>query len=363
MTPTSPAATPRRILIVRLSALGDIVMASGLMPALHKHYPQAELYWLTEAGCAPLLKHNPKLKDVLIWPRAQWEALLKSKQYGALWREICSFRKMLRSYQFDLALDGQGLLKSGLCTWFTGAPRRLSIIAREGSHLLVHERVVPPPGADIRIGSEYRYLATYLGAAETDFQLDLAVGAQPRQRAQQVLQQALGTAPVRPLVVLCPFTTRPQKHWVEDNWAQLAQQLWQQGFQPLFLGGPADQEAAQRIASACPNLINLTGKLKLDESVALISLCQQLIGVDTGLTHMGTALRLPTVALFGSTRPYLSSGTPTTHVMYDALPCSPCRRRPTCDGRFDCMKQLTVERVLAQANALLPPPAPTGAQR
>ncbi|HET8871796.1 MAG TPA: glycosyltransferase family 9 protein, partial [Aquabacterium sp.] len=100
--------------------------------------------------------------------------------------------------------------------------------------------------------------------------------------------------------------------------------------------------------------------LKLDESVALISMCQQLIGVDTGLTHMGTALRLPTVALFGSTRPYLSSGTPTTQVMYDALPCSPCRRRPTCDGRFDCMKQLTVNRVLTQANLLLPPPA-TGA--
>ena len=352
---TAAPPEPRRILIVRLSALGDIVMSSGLIPALHKRFPQAELYWLTEAGCAPLLKHNPKLKDVLIWPRAQWEQLLKAKQYGALWREIRSFRKMLRGMHFDLVLDGQGLLKSGLCAWFTGAPRRISIIAREGSHLLVHERVVPPPGADTRIGSEYRYLATYLGAPEADFQLDLAVGAAPLAQAQAALEAAMAGKPARPLVVLCPFTTRPQKHWVEANWSELAHRLIERGLQPIVLGGPADQDAAARIAAGCPDLINLTGALKLDESVALISLCQQLIGVDTGLTHMGTALRLPTVALFGSTRPYLSSGTPTTQVMYDALPCSPCRRRPTCDGRFDCMKQLTVERVLAQAQALYNP--------
>ncbi|MGE5452507.1 MAG: lipopolysaccharide heptosyltransferase I [Acidobacteriota bacterium] len=344
--------TPRRILIVRLSALGDIVMASGLIPALHERYPQAELFWLTEAACAPLLKHNPKLHEVLIWPRAKWEQLLKAKQYRALWAEVRAFRQMLRAKQFDLVLDGQGLLKSGLCAWFTGAPRRVSIIAREGSHLLMHERVVPPAGADPRIGSEYRYLATYLGAAEEDFQLDLAVGEAPRQRAREVLHEACQGIPARPLAMLCPFTTRPQKHWVESNWAELARALLAQGMQPIVLGGPADQEAAARIAAACPGLLNLTGQLKLDESVALIAECQLLIGVDTGLTHMGTALRLPTVALFGSTRPYLSSGTPSTQVMYDALPCSPCRRNPTCGGAFTCMKQLTVARVLAQAMRL-----------
>jgi heptosyltransferase-1 len=67
---------------------------------------------------------------------------------------------------------------------------------------------------------------------------------------------------------------------------------------------------------------------------------------------MGTALHIPTVALFGSTRPYLRTGTPSTTVMYDALPCSPCRRHPTCDGAFTCMKQLTVARVMEQAMAL-----------
>ncbi len=357
MSASSQPPAPRRILIVRLSALGDIVMASGLIPALKTAFPDAEVSWLCEAGCAPLLKHNPRLKQVLIWPRTQWEQLFKAKRYLALWREVRQFRAMLRAQQFDLVLDGQGLLKSGLLAWFTGAPRRVSIIAREGSHRLVHEVVTPTPGADPVMGSEYRFLSRYLGAPQGSFVHDLAVGEAQQARARQVLADALQVAHTphsgRPLVVLCPFTTRPQKHWVEANWAELAQALWDQGLQPVVLGGPTDREAAARIVADVPQVPSLAGALKLDESVALIADSHLVIGVDTGLTHMGTALRVPTLALFGSTRPYLQGPTPLTRVMYDALPCSPCRRRPTCNGDFTCMKQLTVDRVSLQALELL----------
>ncbi len=342
---------PRRILIVRLSALGDIVMASGLIPAMKARFPQAEVSWLCEAASAPLLKHNPRLHELIIWPRGDWEALKKARRWGDLWRAVRQFKAMLRARQFDLVLDGQGLLKSGLMAWFTAAPRRVSIIAREGSHLLAHEVVVPTPVAVPVMGSEYRYLAGYLGAPEGAFQPDLAVGEAPLAKARAAVAGMVG-GDKRPLVALCPFTTRPQKHWVEDHWPALAQALIAEGLQPVLLGGPADVPAAQRIAQATPGLLNLVGRLKLDESVALISLCHRLIGVDTGLTHMGTALKVPTVALFGSTRPYLSGGSPLTHILYDALPCSPCRRNPTCNGRFDCMRQLTVQRVLDAALAL-----------
>lgn len=352
--PHADRPAPRRILIVRLSALGDIVMASGLIPALKQRYPEAELSWVCEAVCAPLLRHNPRLKQVIIWPRGEWQALFKAKRYVALWRAVRAFRAQLRAEQFDLVLDAQGLLKSGLIAWLTGAPRRVSIIAREGSHRLVHEVVTPPPGADPVMGSEYRYLAHYLGAPQGSFVHDLAVGHDQAARAQVVLQQALrdawqGEPPTHPLVVLAPFTTRPQKHWVESNWTELAQALLKQGLQPVVLGGPADHDAAARICASLPQCLNLAGQLKLDESVALIAQAQLLIGVDTGLTHMGSALRIPTVALFGSTRPYREGPTARTRILYDALPCSPCRRRPTCNGAFTCMKQLTTARVLDAA--------------
>lgn len=344
---TAPSdRSPRRILIIRLSALGDVVMASGLIRALSDRFPDAELSWLTEAPAAPLIRHNPRLKQVLLWPRSQWQQLWRERRWRELWQAIRGFRAALRAHQFDLVLDAQGLLKSGVCAWFTGAPRRVSIMAREGSHLLVHEKIIPPAGADDRIGAEYRFAAEYLGAPKNSYQLDLAIGA----AAAAKIDAVLATHQISlPLVSLCPFTTRPQKHWFEDRWAELATRLISQGFTPLIIGGPADQEAGARIASQAPGVINLAGQLKLDESAALIARSQLLIGVDTGLTHMGTALRIPTVALFGSTRPYLQTGTPLTCVMYDALACSPCRRHPTCGGRFDCMRQLTVDRVMQQA--------------
>lgn len=365
----SAAPEPRRILIVRLSALGDIVMASGLIPALRARFPHAELSWVCEPVCAPLLQHNPRLRQVIVWPRGEWQALWKARRYAALWRAVLAFRARLRAERFDLVLDGQGLLKSGLVAWFTGAPRRVSIIAREGSHRLVHEVVTPPPGADPVMGSEYRFLAHHLGAPQGSFVHDLAVGAAQQVRAREVLherlQAARQAAPTatppstesppgpRPLVVLAPFTTRPQKHWVETHWAELGQRLLAHGLQPVVLGGPADREAAARICAGQPHLLNLAGALKLDESVALIADAHLLVGVDTGLTHMGSALRVPTLALFGSTRPYRQGPTPSTRILYDGLPCSPCRRKPTCNGAYTCMTGLDTQRVLQAALALL----------
>jgi heptosyltransferase-1 len=352
------AQDPRRILIVRLSALGDVVMASGLIPALRARYPQAELHWVCEAACVPLLRHNPRLASVIVWPRQEWEQLARARRYLALWGAIRAFRAQLRALRFDLVLDAQGLLKSALIAWLTGAPRRVGLIAREGSRWLVHEVATPPAGADPVMGSEYRYLARWLGALEGSFQPDLAVGEAPRSQAREVLAQAVagaaaGPRPLTAIAALAPFTTRPQKHWVDAHWQALFEQLLARGLRPVVLGGPADREAAQRLVAAVPGAISLAGALRLDESAALIAEAQLLIGVDTGLTHMGSALGVPTVALFGSTCPYRQGPTPRTQVMYDALPCSPCRRRPTCGGAYTCMRELTPERVMPVALTLL----------
>lgn len=338
----STPAAPLRILIVRLSAIGDIVVSTGLISSLRSLYPRAHITWLCEPMGAPLLSHNPRLDELIIWPKAEWKALRKAGRWSELWRAISAFRQDLKRRQFDLVVDPQGLLKSGVMGWFTGAPRRVAAFAREGSHLLCHERTVPPSIAAPLIGHEARHLAYYLGATPESYRLDLAVGTAPLERAQ-----ALMPATDRPTVALCPFTTRPQKHWVEDRWAPLARHLMDAGFEPVLLGGPGDAEAAQRIARAEPAITNLVGQLRLDETVAAISLCEGLIGVDTGLTHMGTALGLPTLALFGSTCPYTQGQDHLTRVLYDALPCSPCHRKPTCHGAFTCMSGISSERVLA----------------
>ncbi|MCW7536292.1 glycosyltransferase family 9 protein [Aquabacterium sp. A7-Y] len=345
MTTTAP-----RILVIRLSAIGDVVMASGLIPSLRRLYPDAHLAWLVEPAAAPLLTHNPRLNEVIVWQRGQWKELWRKRRWLELWQRIRIFRRELRERRFDLVLDTQGLLKSGLWSWLSGAPRRISLEGREGSHRLATECLHPAVGDTPRrprlLGAEYRYLASHLGAPPEAYRLDLVVAGAARDVAHAaLLRQGVQGG----YAVLCPFTTRPQKHWFEDRWVELAQGLLHQGLQPVLLGGPADREAAQRIVAQVPGLVSLAGELKLDESVAAIESARLLIGVDTGLTHMGSALHKPTVALFGSTCPYQDGGSPRTAVLYEVLPCSPCRRHPTCGGRFDCMRLHTVERVLAQA--------------
>ena len=350
-----------RILIVRLSAIGDVVMASGLIPALRARWPQAHIAWLVEPAAAPLLAHNPRLDELIVWPRGEWRQLWRTHRYATLLMRFRELRRRLRAGRFDLALDTQGLLKSGLWSWLSGAPRRISLIGREGSQHLATERVARPDetGVPRRLGSEYRVLARHLGAADEAFRPDLAIGAAAREAARAAVHA--GSAGIREggrYAVLCPFTTRPQKHWFEDRWIALAARCRDDGLLPVLLGGPNDRDAAARIAAGVPGLVNLTGALKLDESVAAIAGATVLIGVDTGLTHMGSALNVPTVALFGSTCPYLDAGAPRSSVLYEQLACSPCRRNPTCSGRYDCMRALEVDRVHAEARRVMALPVP-----
>ncbi len=342
-------ASPR-ILIVRLSALGDVVMASGLIPALRVRHPDAHLAWLTEPAAAPLLRHNPRLDELLVWDRPTWKAWWKAGNYAQLRRTSRIFRASLRERRFDLVLDVQGLLKSGLCAWWSRAPRRVALHPREGSQWLATESLQHSPGPHPLIGSEYRQLAQYLGAPAQAFHLDIAIGQEPAQAAERALRAA---GIEGPYTVLAPFTTRPQKHWFEDRWAQLAARWRVQGLRCVVLGGPGDLEAASRICRGSPHIVNLAGQLPLDVSAAVIEKAALLVGVDTGLTHLGSALRVPTLALFGSTCPYADAGVPSTRILYHQLPCSPCHRHPTCGGRFDCMRAHTVDDVFHAGREVL----------
>lgn len=340
----------KRILIIRLSAIGDIVMASALIPALRRTWPDAHLAWLAEPAGADLLRHNTALDEVILWPRTEWQQLWHARRLSALVRRVLRFRRDLRRRNFDLVLDTQGLLKSGLLAWLTGARERIGLGSKEGSqHLMT--RCLPRGAGDKRIGSEYLHLARALDLDVQDFPMDLVPGAAATATAHQLLSESrVGTR----YAVVAPFTTRPQKHWFEERWVELIARMERElGLQVVMLGGPGDLEAAARIADRAPGVRNLVGHSRLDVTMALIRDSHLLIGVDTGLTHMGIAFDRPTVALFGSTRPYLDTGTSRAQVLYQALECSPCRRRPTCDGAFTCMRQHTVDTVLTAARRQL----------
>ncbi len=344
---------PRSILIIRLSAIGDVIMASALIPALKEAYPTARLAWLTEEANAGLLRHNPRLDKLILWPRRRWRELARERRYRLLWREFLALTRELRQERFDLVLDIQGLLKSGIWAFLSGGRTRIGLGSREGSQFLMSRTIARDSGNadDLRIGSEYLKLSQALGLRPARFDMDIVASGQERTEARELLQSKgfAGT-----FAVICPFTTRPQKHWFNERWADFSARLaGDLGFPVVMLGGPADQTEAEAIAGLSQDLVNLVGQTSLGVCAAIIQQAGLLVGVDTGLTHLGIALRTPTLALFGPTCPYQDPGDGPVKVLYEPLECSPCHRHPTCNGEFACMKLHTVDKVLASVALLL----------
>lgn len=350
-----PRQVPERILFVRLSALGDLVFASPLIASARQAYPKAHLAWLVQPEWAPVLEHHPALDEVIVWPLLRWRRLLARGRLLALGREVLRAVHGLRAGRFDLALDVQGLLKSALPVWLSGAPRRIGLATREGGASLMTQVIDRGPDAHW-ISSEYRHLADSLGWPVQSFQLALYPGPAARADAEALLDAHDVMAGY---IVLCPFTTRPQKHWLEQRWGLLARRLQAStGLRCLILGGPGDRDAAARIASqAGTAAVPLAGATSLLSAAALIRRAALLVGVDTGLSHMGIAFDRPTLLLFGSTCPYTETGRPNARVLYHPRGCSPCRRRPTCGGAFSCMRDIDVAEVAAAATELLAAPA------
>ena len=339
--------SPRRVLIIRLSAIGDVVFASPLVAACKRTYPDAEIDWLAEGVTRPLLAGIPDINTVILWPRQEWVDLWRDKRLVALVQAVLLFRAQLRAKKYDLVVDAQGLLKSAFLAWLSGGDERVGFKSKEPNRLFLTRRL--QKSITDRISSEYLGLAEDLGWDTRDFDLSLRLLSSDVERAGVV-------AGSESYLVVAPFTTRPQKHWTHEYWQELISALVAQGRKVACLGGPSDREEAQAMLGDL-RVENWVGVYPLGVSAALIQGADAVIGVDTGLTHMGIAAGVPTVALFGSTCPYTQTGRDNVRVIYHALPCSPCKRRPTCGGHFDCMGGIRPVEVLDALRQVMPLPS------
>lgn len=325
-------------------------MSSPLAAALREKYPKAHIAWLVQSGIEGLLSEHPALDEVIVWPRKQWTELWKRRKWPQLIKEIRAFIRQLRSRKFDTAIDAQGLLKSAIWVWLSGAKTRIGLGSKEGSGRLMTS-IIGKPRGDKRIGSEYRRLMEQLDLKSMPFKMLIALTEEDERFVEKLIAD---NALVGGYTVICPFTTRPQKHWVEAYWSDLSGRLAREwGTSVVMLGGANDQQAAARICGTSGSVIDLCGRTTLRQSAAVISRASLLIGVDTGLTHMGTAFSVPTIAIFGSTCPYLETDSKKTVVLYKGLECSPCRRNPTCGGAYPCMSLVTVDEVAMHVESLI----------
>jgi len=322
MIPGLAKQAPRSVLLVRLSARGDIVFSSPLVRAFRRTYPDTRITWMAESHTKDLIELHPELDELLVVDRPGWRRKMRAGRWPTVAREAGELVGILRRKEFDLAIDLQGLLRSGLMVYLSGAPVRIGLGSREGSqHLMTH--VVSRYGGDRRrMSSEYRYLADQLGLDVGDFRMEVPLAAEDREWARQKVAE-LGLE--KGFFVPLPFTTTPQKHWREKRWARIMDRMADEmGLPAVVLGGPDDGPAMERIGDMTRSgPTSLVGTTTLTQASAMVERASLVIGVDTGLTHMAIAFDRPTVTLFGSNIPYTRPPTDRARVIVHWLDCSP----------------------------------------
>jgi heptosyltransferase-1 len=323
------------------SAIGDVVHALPILNLLKRRWPEARVSWLATPACAPIVRGNPQVEEVIEFNRPRYGHAWRSPTASlAMWR----FIRGLRERRFDLVIDLQGLFRSGWMSWATGAPMRVGFDdAREGAPWFYTHAVSSGGWWHQHAIGRYLHLAKALGCDIEPVEFHFAVSEANRARARELVPD--GTA----FAALVPGTHWPTKRWPAEKFAELVNPLREEfGLQSIVLGGPDEKELGEKIIGAR----NLIGATKLPETIALLERAALVITNDSGPMHIASALGRPLVALFGPTSPLLTGPYGRMDsVVRLGLPCSPCYSRK-CSHQ-SCLQWLGADLVLEKARQQL----------
>ena len=322
-TPTKPGLPgeerlPRggRVLVVRLSALGDVIFALETVAALRAERPDVAVDFLVEERFAALLRDNPQIDRVLFYPRRRWLRIP-----GAI--------RALRQRRYDVVLDVHGIQKSAFQVWLARASTKVGPAApgsREGAAFAYRTAVAMPTPLPHRADIGHRLLAS-IGLSGRPVPPVL-----PVQPAPPTFFDGL----VGPRVFLHPGTSAfaAFKRWPADRFAELARRLRARGIAVLVGFGPGEEELAKPILTAAPGSRAVDGgALGLLGLAGVMQQCDVVVAADTGPLHLGAAVGARCVALFGPKNEARygprAHGDVTHEILFHDVPCRPCTRR-TC---------------------------------
>ncbi len=337
-----------KILLIKLSAIGDVVQTLPALEAIKKLYPNGEITWVVEEAAAGILEGHPLIDRILISRRKALTPMLKHPRtfLQGLGRIISFFRE-LRATQYDIAVDFQGLFKSGILIGLARAKRKIGFDkTRELSYLFLNERL---PAYDIDKHALERYLdvARYLGAQDPAPACSLPIEqeiSRIRQRTAAIKKSG------KRLVVINPMARWETKLWREKSFSDLADRLvLEKKAAVIFTGSSADREVNQRIMAMMQQPAeNWTGETSLKELAALAALSDLFITTDTGPMHLAAAAGANVLALFGPTAPWRTGPYGKSAItVRTGIECSPCFRRK-CDNNVRCMVGISVEDVMSK---------------
>jgi heptosyltransferase I len=337
---------PPRILLIKLSAIGDVVHTLPFLEALRSRFPDARIDWMIEEEGEGIVAGHPGVDRFIVSRRKSWLKRLGGvKDAFSVMGEVRRFIRELRSVDYDLVIDLQGLLKSGLLAAIARGARKIGPSGgREGSRLALTESPVPVD-YDEHAVDRYLRVARFLGCEDRGFPGVVPVNGKDDEAVASLLRE-FGLAGER-VVAVNPMARWPTKLWDGARFARLIDRAAEElGVAVVLTGGTADRGALEAISKASRTVPpNLAGRTTLREAAALYSRCAALVSTDTGPMHIAAAVGCPVLALFGPTAPWRTGPYgPANRVIRVEMDCAPCFSR-RC-ATVDCMKAITVDMVM-----------------
>lgn len=343
-----------KVLIVKVSALGDVVHALPVLPFIRSAREDVQIDWLVEEAFAPFLEGHPLVDKVhrlatKVWRNAGVVASLK----GGL-----TVIRTLRKERYDMVLDLQGNAKSGLFTLLSGAPLRYGFereSVREGANLLATNRRVGLVAEEFHITDRSLAIAraAFPGGSDVRTAGPLPVDDDASASVKRQLD-GMGLAQ-GPVIVFHYGTTWETKLWSIEAWTELSRRLVKEaGVGPLLTWGNEEERAAvQKIASGSNNERGIWPRGTLPELVALLAQADLVVGGDTGPVHIAAAVGTPTVSLFRATDASRNAPRGTCHASIQSrFDCSPCLRK-ACDRDKECACSISVDEVMVAISSLM----------
>lgn len=322
----------KKILIIKPSALGDIVHTLPFLAAVHDRFPEAEIHWVVARGLHRFLEDHPMITKLWIMDKDKWKKIARLHRSVP---EILSFGKALSAERFDVSIDLSGLLRSGLITWAAGARDRLGFSdSDEGSPFFYTHKI--KGGRNIHAIDRYLKLAGLMGC-------DVSTVTYPMPPFPGNVSN-FSFLPEQ-FCVIAPSAGKEANRWPADRFGQLAAAL---PIRSVVISNSADAPLVDEVVAAGKGkAVSMAGKTDLKELVALISRASFFISNDTGPMHIAAALNIPVFALFGPANPTRTGPYGNFHtILRKEISCSPCYRKKPCT-HWSCMEELSVAEVRA----------------
>jgi len=365
----------RRILLIKLSAVGDVVHTIPVLNKLRRRYPSARIDWLVTPAIADLIRHHPAVSNVVLFTREDWSTPWRLGSLGRVAKLVVELRRA----RYDLIVDMHGQFRTAFFTLAAGAPVRIGFDrprpevwhasertfpldaykhawkgAREASWIAYTHRIAVP-SLDVHAVDRYLTVSPMLGldSGPADFSFPVPSGAVARVEA---LLRMNGIAPDAGVLLCAPGTNWETKHWSAERFAEVARHFLGRGWRIVLIGSQRERAVCARVAAAAPGTVDLCGETSLTELAALVRRSSGAITNDSGPMHMAVALDRPVVSVFGPTDalwigPYGRSDA----VVRTELPCAPCylRQLRYCRHGHACMGEITAADVIARMEATL----------